>query len=84
LLVFENRYPHLLARARQLLDGLPPIQGDPIRIRFVHDLSGHGPIHAGSLLRERRILIETSLSRDPADFARIFVHELFHFVWLRL
>ncbi len=21
---------------------------------------------------------------DPEDFARIFVHELFHFVWLRL
>jgi hypothetical protein len=84
LLVFENRYLQLASRARQLLDGLPPVQGDPIRIRFVHDLSGHGPIHAGSLLRQRRILIETSLSRDPADFARIFVHELFHFAWLRL
>jgi hypothetical protein len=84
LLIFENRYLHLATSARELLDGLPPIQGAPLRIRFVHDLSRHGPIHAGSLLRERRILLEISLAREPADFARIFVHELFHFAWLRL
>jgi hypothetical protein len=82
LLIFENRYRGLEKRARKLLDRLPPAAGDPIRIRFVRDLSAHGPIHAGSLLRERRMLLETSLARD--EFARIFVHELFHFVWLRL
>jgi len=84
LLVFENRYLRLASRARRLLDGLPSLQGDPIRIRFVRDLSSHGRVHAGSLLRERRILLETTLARDPVDFARIFVHELFHFAWLRL
>ena len=36
-------------------ENLPPAAGDPIRIRFVAALSGRGPIHAGSLLRERRI-----------------------------
>ena len=66
------------------MDLLPPAAGHPIRIRFVRDLSAHGPIHAGSLLRERRMLLETSLARDSAEFRRIFVHELFHFVWLRL
>ena len=60
------------------------MHGDGICIRFVRDLSSHGPVHAGSLLRERRILLETTLAGDPADFARIFVHELFHFAWLRL
>jgi hypothetical protein len=85
-ILFERagRYPHLATRARRLLDAIPPLEGDAIRIRFVHDLSGHGPVHAGSLLRERRILLETTLARDSANFARIFVHELFHFAWLRL
>jgi len=30
------------------------------------------------------MVIEEALMADPEDFARIFVHELFHFVWLRL
>jgi hypothetical protein len=84
MLVFENRYGGLEKRARKLIGCLPRATGDPIRVRFVHDLSIHGPIHAGSLLRERRILLETTLAADPAEFARIFVHEWFHFVWLRL
>jgi len=84
LLVFENRCRGLENRARKLLLRLPPAAGDPIRIRFVHDLSRHGPIHAGSLVRERRILLETSLASNPDEFARVFVHELYHFVWLRL
>jgi hypothetical protein len=83
LLIFENPHP-LRSHAARLLRRLPGAEGSPIRIRFVQDLSHHGPIHAGSLLRRRRILIETSLARNRADFARIFIHELFHFVWLRL
>jgi hypothetical protein len=84
LLIFENRYRGLESRACKLLQRLPTTSGDPIRVRFVHDLSAHGPIHAGSLLRERRMLLETSLANDRAEFARIFIHEIFHFVWLRL
>jgi hypothetical protein len=37
-------------------------------------------VHAGSFLRQRRIAFDCA----PAEFPRIFVHELFHFVWLRL
>jgi hypothetical protein len=84
LLVFENRYANLATRARRLFDGLPPMHGEPICICFADDLSCHGPVHAGSLLRERRILLETTLADDAGNFARIFVHELFHFAWLRL
>jgi hypothetical protein len=39
----------------------------------------HGPVHAGSFLRERRIAVDCTRAEIP----RIFVHELFHFVWLR-
>src|SRR5690242_9615817 len=74
----------LAARARQVFARLPRCTGAPIRVRFAADLSGHGPIHAGALLRKRRILIETSLGRSRVEFSRIFVHELFHFAWLRL
>jgi hypothetical protein len=42
------------------------------------------PAHAATYLRQRRMVIEEALMADPEDFARIFVHELFHFVWLRL
>ena len=30
------------------------------------------------------MVLEEALIADPDDFARIFVHELFHFVWPRL
>ncbi len=30
------------------------------------------------------MVLEEALMADADDFARIFVHELFHFVWLRL
>lgn len=41
--------------------------------------SNYGPSHAGTLLRERRILFNCTVAELP----RIFVHEVFHFVWLR-
>ncbi len=44
----------------------------------------HGPAHAGTFVRRRRICLEASLQSDPEEFARIFTHELFHFVWVRL
>jgi len=42
------------------------------------------PAHAATFLRQRRMVLEEALMADADDFARIFVHELFHFVWLRL
>lgn len=51
--------------------------------RTVRDEAG-GSAHAATYLRKRRMVIEEALMADADDFARIFVHELFHFVWLRL
>ena len=65
---------------RRALRRLPPLAGKPIafaRARNLRDRSG--PVHGGAFLRERRILFDCS----RAEFPRIFVHELFHFVWLR-
>ncbi len=59
---------------------LPPIAGSPIRIQRVRGLRDRrGVVHAGSFLRERRIAFDCA----RAEFPRVFVHELFHFVWLR-
>ncbi len=45
----------------------------------------HGAeVHAATFLRKRLILLETALLRHQSELARILVHELFHFVWLRL
>ena len=63
------------------LSRLPPLAGAPIRLARAHNLRDrHGPVHGGAFLRERRILFDCT----RAEFPRIFVHELFHFVWLRL
>jgi len=64
---------------------LPPIAGRPVRLEVRRALrDGHGEVHAGAFLRERRIAFDSALAGDPREFARIFVHELFHFVWPRL
>jgi hypothetical protein len=64
---------------------LPPITGKPIRLEVRHGLKDRrGEVHAGAFLRERRIAFDAALAADPREFARIFVHELFHFVWRRL
>jgi hypothetical protein len=64
---------------------LPPIDGRPIRLEIRRGLTDrHGAVHAGAFIRERRIAFDAELAADPREFARIFVHEVFHFVWLRL
>jgi hypothetical protein len=63
-----------------LLRRLPPLSGLPVRIRPAEGLRDrHGPVHAGTFLRERCIRFDCT----RAEFPRILVHELFHFVWLR-
>ena len=60
---------------------LPPLAGVPIRVELVRGLRDRrGPVHAGSFLRERRIALDCT----RAEFPRIFVHEVAHFIWLRL
>jgi len=67
-------------RIAPVLCRLPPITGDPVRIQRAPGLRDRrGPVHAGSFLRERRIAFDCT----DGELPRIFVHELFHFVWLR-
>ena len=73
--------PRNAARIRTLLHRLPPLSGEPIRIESARGLRDRrGQVHAGSFLRQRRIAFDCTRT----EFPRIFVHELFHFVWLRL
>lgn len=44
---------------------------------------GH-EMHAATFLRSRRMVFESQLRLDPAEWRRIVVHELFHFAWVRL
>jgi hypothetical protein len=72
--------PPLAAGVLRVLRRLPPLTGAPIRIGRMRGLrSSYGEAHAGTLLRARRILFDCT----RAEFPRIFVHEAFHFVWLR-
>ncbi|MCS7041429.1 MAG: hypothetical protein NZR01_01400 [Bryobacteraceae bacterium] len=48
---------------------------------------GEGPgqeVHAASFIRERRLVLDEALRRSPGELSRIALHELFHFVWVRL
>jgi len=78
LFVFENRWQQRQVHA--LVGRLPPMSGAPVRIGKERGLRDRrGPVHAGAWLRERSIRFDCT----KAEFPRIFVHELFHFVWLR-
>ena len=73
----------------------PPAQGTPIQVRFLCDprayrgrlLTGEGAgtaVHAGTFLRKREIVLDAALLAIPNELGRILVHELFHFIWIRL
>ena len=65
---------------RAVLRRLPPLAGAPVEIARAGGLRDRrGAVHAGSFLRRRRMAFDCA----RAEFARIFAHELFHFVWLR-
>ncbi len=72
----------------------PELDGRRIRVRFAPDLracrgrllSGGTrgeEVHAGSFLRRREIVLSSELLEQPSELGRIFVHEIFHFAWLR-
>lgn len=64
-----------------LVGRLPPLSGRSIRLfRANHLRDGVRAVHAGSFVRKRSI----AFNCRTREFPRIFVHELFHFVWLRL
>lgn len=77
----ELASPALAGAVRAISRRLPPMSGAPIRLQRAPGLRDRrGPVHAGTFLRERRIAFDCA----RAEFPRIFVHELFHFVWVRL
>ena len=79
IFVFQN--PAHESQARTILRRLPPLEGAPLRIETACGLRDrHGEVNAGAFLRERRIVFNCTRT----EFPRIFVHELFHFIWLRL
>ncbi len=50
-------------------------------------LSGGGrgqEVHAGSRIPAREMVLDSALLDRPREFARIFLHEVFHFIWVRL
>lgn len=74
---------------------LPSLRGRAIRVRFLPDLRAgshklysqrpHGqPVYAASFIRKRKMVLDQELKSHPGELARILVHELFHFVWVRL
>jgi hypothetical protein len=80
-LIFVRDRSFRAARLKPVLARLPDLEGGPIRILRVTGLRDErGAVHAGSFLRQRRIAFDCS----PNEFGRVLVHELFHFVWLRL
>ena len=60
--------PHLTAYRGKLLSKSP--KGDAV--------------YAGSFLRKRKIVLDEQMLRTPRVLERIFVHEVFHFVWSKL
>ena len=42
------------------------------------------PVHAGTDIPGRIVTLDTELATHPPELARIFVHEMFHFAWVRL
>jgi hypothetical protein len=57
-----------------------------VKIRYAGNLrdTAGNPAHAATFIRQRLIVLDCELRRDPAEHRRILVHELFHFVWVRL
>lgn len=80
---------------RAIESRLVKLQGRSVRLRFLPSLTADGrrlysnrscgqPVHAGSFIRKRQIVLDRELEQQPRELARILVHELFHFTWVRL
>jgi hypothetical protein len=75
---------------------LPALRGAPISVRFLpalkvsrgqllSDVPHTGtPVHAAAFLRKRKIVLEVDLLERPLKLRLILIHEIFHFVWVRL
>ena len=83
------------AAPENVFDRLPELRGRQIHVSFRPHLTAHrgkllsksmkgDAVYAGTFLRKRRIVLEELMLRTPRVLERIFVHEVFHFVWSRL
>jgi hypothetical protein len=79
----------------RIAKGLPALDGLAIEVKFLPALTAHKgkmesgsgrgtEVHAATFPRGRIMVLDSALLKDNEELARIFVHELFHFVWLRL
>jgi hypothetical protein len=75
LFVIDDR--RLKADVRRLMARIPLEPMAPLRIVRA---PLHDTLHAGSFLRDRCMTLHCT----RAELPRIFVHELFHFAWIRL
>jgi hypothetical protein len=57
------------------------LAGDSIRVEVRRSLGSH---LAGASIPRRVILLDSAVLARRGDFERILIHELFHFVWVRL
>jgi hypothetical protein len=60
---------------------LPVLAGRPIQVRVRPSL---GPHLAATSIPRRIVLLDSDVLRKRGDFERILVHEIAHFVWVRL
>jgi hypothetical protein len=60
---------------------LPLLEGRPVRVILRASL---GPHLAATCIPRRVIHLDREVLRRRGEFERILVHELFHFVWVRL
>lgn len=60
---------------------LPALEGRPIRVVLRRSL---GPHVGASSIPHRTIYLSREVLSERGEFERILVHELFHFVWVRL
>ncbi len=60
---------------------LPVLSGRPIQVRVCRSL---GPHLAATSIPQRIVFLDSEVLRKRGDFERILVHEIAHFVWVRL
>jgi hypothetical protein len=74
---------------------LPSLRGRPIDVCYRPELTAWrgqllsrshkgDAVYAGCFLRKRQIVLDQHMMKTPRVLERIFVHEVFHFVWSRL
>jgi hypothetical protein len=79
----------------RVFDRMPELRGREIEVRYRPRLTAWkgqllskshkgDAVYAGCFLRKRQIVLDDGMLRTPRVLERIFVHEVFHFVWSRL